>query len=723
MLTGLGKIFGGGQVKCQRCEAKNDKDAEFCDSCGFALAALPPAILNDNCWEPSADELAVFFKTRHLDGLFSKLLTVPPGTRAVIMQDGQIIEVPPGEYSVEGFFGKINRLFRDKQSSILITRQAALPLDFKFDDILSAEFLRVTVATTLSVKVGDINAFLNHFTGTPGTVTTQQLEELLRAPVRQIVAEFIAPRRLHEIATQGDLRDEIDRALTARLQHRFREYGLAFDAADTLSISHARFNENRERMGEVWLDVDTARVKIEQAKSLDELYSQNEWQKIRNHEDELRQKYRNDELTREEAEQGHVIRLREIDLLEKTTNAESRAVAIKCNALDQIEELQQQLHKKGLDREDEVIQWNHIRELASIRLATEQLIYEEQNRESREIESLRVDNELKKIKTRNLSEQSRLVEDEELRAQRASFVHKAESASNERSQEILKWQHQVAHIDIDLVGRAKNIEFERMQVYEEAVNDARIANVQRVTRSSDRQDKLESLRALQDIDMQGARNEISLNAERAAQRERTLDAGWQRDLQKLGVERELKFEEVRLELERAKLIGELPLSAQIAAAGNPQVAATLAELAKTEAYKGMSVEAILAAGGAVSAQGAEALKAKFASDAASAKAAEDLRQQNEKLMREMLERQDAVNKRSQELQSGTFETAIDKMKDAVVGVAQGGAGRYFVPPVHNTVIAGGAGHQTGARGVVCVSCNFVNAPGVRYCGGCGTQLF
>src|SRR4051812_5941439 len=189
------QMFGFGGVKCPRCEHHNSGDASYCAQCGLTLGApRNEPVLRDNRWIPGPDELAVFFGVRELSGIFVKTLRVPATARAYILQGDKATEVPQGEYEIEGFFTRLNHLLRDQHAEILVTRSSALPVEFAFDGIESAEHLKLSARFAVSLRIENVPAFARHFMTMPGTIGSVQLRELLDAPVRQLAAEFVGAR-------------------------------------------------------------------------------------------------------------------------------------------------------------------------------------------------------------------------------------------------------------------------------------------------------------------------------------------------------------------------------------------------------------------------------------------------------------------------------------------------------------------------------------------------
>jgi len=283
------QMFGFGGVKCPRCEHKNAGDSGYCAQCGLTLGAKrSEPIFHDNRWIPGDNELAVFFGVRELSGLFVKTLRVPATTRAYILQGDKATEVPQGEYEIEGFFTRLNHLLRNQHAEILITRSAAMPVEFDFDDLQTAEHLKVSARFSVSIRIEQVSAFAQHFMTMPGTVTTDHLRELLAPSVRQLAAEFIAGQPIRDMAANRDLRPQLDERLQGALKLRLAQYGLAVVQVDTLALRHDKFDANRARIGSLWLVADDRRVEIEHAMQLDQLYNEQEWQAIWREEQDVR---------------------------------------------------------------------------------------------------------------------------------------------------------------------------------------------------------------------------------------------------------------------------------------------------------------------------------------------------------------------------------------------------------------------------------------------------
>lgn len=529
---------------CGRCGTENAASATFCDRCKFPLK-FRPAILKDNCWEAAPDELAVFFRVSQLDGLFSKAVVVPAGMRAFIVQDGKAEEVGHGTHPVDSLLSRLSRLFSDKHADILITRQNAAAVEFSFEDIHSAEFLEVGVTASINVRIGDAASFTQHFMAAPGCVTLTDVRGLLASAVRQVLADFIGALSLREMVGKSDLREKLSMRMLGALKERFASYGLLVEGVESLSLRHDKFTQNRQVEGTLWLVADEQKLRLAHQRDLDQLYSEDEWRKIKHEEEDIRLRYRRSELRQDEAEQAQVIRQREIELYERVTEADTRAKAIQHGAADAVAQLEADYLKKHGDREDEAARWKHIQSLAALKKKTEFQLESERTQFLVEREKSQLANNIEKIRIANEIEQARLIEDEEVRREEISRLRNNANLANQRGQELQNAQHRV--------------------------------EVQKIEQNQ----KFSGLERL--IDIQNKRDQAEFDLQNKG-----LDAVARRKNEELELN-------AKLERDRIEIISKLPVASLIAiSGGDPTAVDALKDLGKLEAFKDMSAEQIRA---------------------------------------------------------------------------------------------------------------------------------
>jgi hypothetical protein len=524
------QMFGVKGASCPRCERKQGEDARYCGGCGLVLGAPRNApVLRENRWVAGPDELAVFFGVRELSGLFVKTLRVPATARAYILQGDKATEVPQGEYEIEGFFTRLNHLLRDQHAEILVTRTGALPVDFRFDEVLTAEQLAVSARLSVSLRIENVPAFARHFMTMPGTIGAKELRELLDAPVRQLAEEFVGARSIREMAGNRDLREQLDERLQGGLKLLLAEYGLAVVKVDTVELRHDKYDANRARVGSLWLAADERHVQIEHARHLDDLYDAEEWQRLRRAEQQARVRQRERELRQDDAiaraelslqgaDRAHAVRARQIELYARILDATSRKQALERGAGDVLAELEHELAKKGARRADEALEWKHLRALAQVRMRSELEVAQEDARQAQAIARQRFSQQLLQQQIRHKIEQAALIEDAARRQAELVRLRASEEDCARRAREIDEQEHEARHLSLVLANTARRREAERLQEWEDEQARQRVESI----RTAAQQDKLartieldaRQSRALQEVQLEGEERRHALELRR-----------------------------------------------------------------------------------------------------------------------------------------------------------------------------------------------------------------
>jgi hypothetical protein len=588
------RMFGLGGAKCPRCSHGNGAADGYCTACGLMLGTPRHApVLIENRWAPGPDELAVFFGVRALSGVFVKTLRVPATARAYILQGDAATEVPQGEYEIEGFFTRLNHLLRDQHAEILVTRSGALPVEFELDGLVSAEHLEVSARLSLSVRIESVPAFARHFMTMPGTVKADHLRELLMQPVRQLAGEFVAARSLREMAGQRELRPELDQHLQGGLATLLADYGLAIVRVETLALRHDRFDANRARIGSLWLAVDEQRVKVEHARQLDELYSDDEWRRIAREESQARLAHRRAELRQgagieraalslRNAERAQAIRAREIELYGRIVEARSRKQAIERGAQDLVAELEHELAQKHGARADAESEWAHLRELAAVRMREEVALARQDAAQARTVAAQRFTHQLLQQQIRNKIEQARGIEDAARQRAELARLHAAEEDAARRAREIEAQEHAAhrRHAERalewdDAQGAARLRAAERDESVDVETVRQRVEALRRDGTQADALAQHEKL--LRTIEADAALQQVALDGEEAR-------AVLQAEL--LGAER-------THELRRMETLGAVDDTTKLVLAGATN-AALLADVLKARTQAGMSAEQLAA---------------------------------------------------------------------------------------------------------------------------------
>ncbi|MFL6675298.1 MAG: SPFH domain-containing protein [Massilia sp.] len=599
------QMFGFGGAGCPRCGHKDADKAGYCARCGLTPGAPRNApVLRENRWVAGPDELAVFFGVRELAGVFVKTLRVPATARAYILQGDKATEVPQGEYEIEGFFTRLNHLLRDQHAEILVTRTGALPVEFAFDGLPTAEHLEVAARFTVSVKIENVPAFARHFMTMPGTIGSAQLRELLSAPVRQFAAEFIAARSIREMADNRELRAQLDERLQGALKLLLAQYGLAVSQVDTLALCHDKFDANRKRIGSLWLVADERHVQLEHAKHLDQLYNDEEWQRIRREEQEARLRHKRAELRQLEtieraelslagAERAHAIRSREIDLYGRIVESKSRRQAIERGAGDLLADLEHDIAKKGAQRAGEAAGWEHVRALAGIRMRTELEVAQQEARQSRVLAQQRFSHQLLQQQIRNKIEQVRQIEDAAHQRAELARLRDSELVAERRARALDDEEHAARYQLLVLANAARRREAERELEWEE---ELALGRKRELLRS-------ESLQAEEAAQQLEAMRRSGASAHALAQHEkllRTIEADHLHQRGAHQLQQELEARRDAHEIARSESFAAMDDAAKLALAPASN-AAVLGDYLKTRVHAAMDPGQLAALAGVVAA--------------------------------------------------------------------------------------------------------------------------
>jgi hypothetical protein len=462
----------------------------------------------------------------------------------------------------------------------------------------------VSARLALSVRIESVPAFARHFMTMPGTVKADHLRELLLQPVRQLAGEFVAARSLREMAGRRELRPELDQHLQGGLATLLADYGLAIVRVETLALRHDRFDANRARIGSLWLAVDEQRVKVEHARQLDELYSDDEWRRIAREESDARVAHRRAELRQgagieraemslQNAERAQAIRAREIELYGRIVEARSRKHAIERGAQDLVAELEHELAQKRGARADQETEWAHLRELAAVRMREEVALAREDAAQARTVAAQRFAHQLLQQQIRNKIEQARGIEDAVRQRAELARLHAAEDDAARRAREIEAEDHAGRLKLLELANAARRRQAERALEWDDAQGVARL-------RAAEREESIDVEAVRQRVE---ALRRDGTQADALAQHEKLLrtieaDAALQRvaldgEEARAVLQAELLGAERAHELRRMETLGAVDDTTKLVLAGETN-AALLADVLKARTQAGMSAEQLAA---------------------------------------------------------------------------------------------------------------------------------
>ncbi|MEX0139972.1 hypothetical protein MRBLMS1_000740 [Massilia sp. LMS1-1-1.1] len=659
------QLFGFGGARCPRCEHKNGAAAGYCAQCGLSLGAPDSdAVLHANQWHLADGQLALFFGVRELSSLFgsaARRLRVPAESRAWIVQSDAFTLIPAGDYDSAAFFARLPALLPARPAEVLITRADAISLEFDLPGLASTELLDVAASLRVDIALGQPDAFARQFMRAPGAVTRAHLHALLLPSVRQIALEFIGSRALREMDANADLRPELNERLQSALTQRLAPSGLAVSRVETLSLRHdKRAGDAGAGIGTLWLGglpaQELEQHSLERMKQLDQLYDEEEWQRIRREELAARHAHRRAELRQDatvekaelnhqEAERLQALRGRQIDLYGRILEAKSRRQALDHGAALALGELEQELAQKGAQRADEAANWEHVRALAAIKMRSELELSQLHGREQIQLAQQRFTHQVHLQSIAQQVESALLIDDETGRRTQLARLRQAEADAAQREAQLEAEQHQAAWQGLMLANAARKREAERVQEWEDQMQLARQRELLRAEAHKDEAaqvqaaeiaEKVSALRRggaredaiaqqeklLRTIEADGVHarqlqqqtqlaqlDALAIEEQRQQLRQLEQEAQWQRDLLAMAQQRESDY--ARWKGEYEALLAQQAHAAELArididriekigslsdtgkvAMAAGQNAAVLAQVLKTQLQAGMSAEQI-----------------------------------------------------------------------------------------------------------------------------------
>jgi len=673
-----------------KCNTKMKKNARFFPACGVDVQERQ-AKISSNRWFAREDEFAAEFNINDLEGFFSKSpLEVAVGQKALIFQDGQFQgEVGQGSYSFESFLGQLNRLGQRKKVRGILLRTSEMAVDFVIPKLPTRESLTVEAELSLGIKIADPTLFSTLMMG-KNAFTSVNLRQLLMPQIKQIISEYTRSKGIKEMSSNAQLRQQLTLQIKQNLDGFLLGHGLALGQIQTIAVGHHRFNEHNEIRGNAWLDVDELRLKGEIRQQLDSLYNEGEWQRIEKLEttQQIETKLRDIEFLGEESK--FVNRLRYIELLDKVRQADVREAVIEDDAQELLAQLEHEATEKHLKRDDQEINWQHIRALAEIKYSTERETATIEQKRIISFARLQLEQDTETARLQHKIDIARTNESEQQRQQLTALQHQLEQQQLKANELLAQKKRELSlHAD-DMIMHEREKESER------------------VNRWKDDEKRREGESG--DIILTDERNE----AERkrleglAGTHTRLKDAKARRKLAELA-------QESTQEINKIEALGKVNSEALIALSSKEQ-GDLIVSLQRTKSMENMNAEQIMVLVAENSPHVAEALQERYrhANDKA---ISEQERALFDKLVQQSKTEADRAERLGSEAQRNILEAvriASNNQQAPTVVVAGAGA----VTPIQGQAVSS----QSPAKILVCNKCGAENELNSRYCDKCGAGL-
>lgn len=575
-------------------------------------------------WKPAENALAVFFGASKLSGVFAKNVMIPPGVQAYLFQEGKsAAPLPAGEHNLQNFFERVGGLFNaDTATRVLITRIAPLSISIDIKDVLTLERLGLQFSLTYSVSIADPEMFQRRFLLQPGTVTTDDVDALMRGSIEQALRRQVIGQSIEAWEGEGEqlsrsCRTTVEKAISATAADL--KLGIGCDRVELNWVMHPLVEEIAKRRGEVWLIGKRKELQQGEQLRLADAYRQQAFEELARKavDDEVATARRIAEREQQQVEtQEQLADLqfavdtaeRRLNLASRILEAESKAQVRDAATRQLISELaaKQAIDARATQSEEEA--WLHTQELAKIE--GQQALNEKRLLVARSLELSRIEGEhqLLMLRIRNEAEQARYIENEQDRI-----------AEKERQQGLQQHDDELLRMLKDAAGKAQAVRIE-LEIQREVVAADR---ERRKGDDADDLTKMTNLLALRQkykadklknwVDQQNATFELE-SKKRALQMEE-VDRKVEQDLRAQNSKQSHELAMADKAIERLVAIGSLSDMGKLATA-DPENARLLAEVMKSMHESQMKPDALLARAAATSPAAAAAMQAVFASMAA-----------------------------------------------------------------------------------------------------------
>lgn len=712
---------------CPNCHA-DVPAAKFCNQCGKPMTQEKTPELIDNTWQSRPDEFAARIHISDLEGFFKKKLVVQEGTRALIIDGAENVgEVGPGEYTLDTFLRRINRFGKKKDITAIITKTDDISLEFDVLQCNTKEFLVIDAKAGIDVRLNDPYLFYANMMGSADVFTASDLRQILFRSVMTSLKQSIGQCGVDEMRTDFSLTKSFDAALETALTKSLERCGLSFARVRTFDFKHEAYDEQNRRKGECYLLISKERAELEHRKTMDDIYTEKELQRIRNIERSQEIDNMAASLKVDAESKDLAIDLRRFEEIEKKRRDLVNTQTFSSAEADaQLERFMGDLRKEKLIRDSDLAE------------VERQFAEKAQDAQSTRAQLLKL-LDIAKAEEVDVARAAAKHRQEMLYLEhQIALSERANSADNiERQQEMRRLREEAEHRRTEEIAEVRHkismqvdaLDIQRKEEEKNALHQRKLSDVNRDGTLAD----AETEDKVGDIKREAERKQDQLNRERLEhsmamdaaldkrkQEQRDRENEQRRLDQKLAHDRKLDEMKTSAGLEREKMevMSGLTPEALISLAPREQ-AAMLTDLQKTKALHGMTEEQILAMAAEKSPAVAAALREKYSS------MAEGKMSERE---RELYEKMAAQGTAASKMVQDTATSAMAQLGQIAVEQArsfgQMGGGQQH-PPAGNSGGAGGApgmGAQPPTVVLRCPACKAENQSNARCCSNCGAAL-
>ena len=641
---------------------------------------MPPTI-SDNRWVREPEDFAVELRERDLSGLFSRRIRIEEGTTGLLMVQGRFDKrLDPGEHVLQGGI-----LGGQGRKRIVLVNLGEVMLYITLPRLLTRDPVPFGVQTAITLRYtpGREAVFLSNFMSGREYLGSNELRQLVYTELNEATQIWAGRHTIKELAEDLTLRDDLAIALESHVRPVLDRYGLTFGRTEVREFKCDIWDRTLNMRVETSLQISEEQANLEGRKRFFDIAVEKDIQEMA-----------------EETQKVATYEKR-IQLWQRMQQAANQEEMNKINSEQDLVDFIRQTDRDRLLKDDEFERFkvsqresgeDHARLRAQfLRIAEMEEEYD--------------------FRRRELSQQSALSREQlegELGLERLGIEGRLET--------------ELKRTDLTLERQRRETEYRRNQDdmdgaarWERELREARTsADVQGIARETARLDAelalaLEDQKNAQDRANEQEQSRMELDR-RAAEQELAIKSQEEQLQSRL---KELQ-ERHKQELESMQAMDSLSLHALIAVADGEK-APLLAELARTEAFKSMTPEQIMAMASEKNPELGNAI-AEIATrgDSEQAKVMyERLLDEQKASAGEMRESQRETTQTMQEM----FNKALETQASVAQAFAQGGgqAAQSQPPPVAPPT-------AEPQRVVLCRRCFQESAVGTKFCPNCGDTL-
>ena len=233
--------LASGWGKCPFCQQEIELK-NFCAECGKEIGTILTASDGKtDVWERGADDFAVNMSSNQVEWHDADTLVIRHGTKALVLEDGNLVEeVTSGRYSTqEG--GLISRLFKKpKAFNVMLVDAGDVPLHFTFSQIKTHDGLFVDIDMDLVVKLDQPSVFFLNVIKEKKNYRLFELRQLIFKALQGAVKNGIAQYTFENLADALRIKSEIASRIDAALRETLRRTGLEIAEVRAWEVSHEK---------------------------------------------------------------------------------------------------------------------------------------------------------------------------------------------------------------------------------------------------------------------------------------------------------------------------------------------------------------------------------------------------------------------------------------------------------------------------------------------------